>query len=120
MLTSCEHSAAPEVLQSFTELVERSSVVPEVAPEEPAAEARLAGWVLRGQGRGAALAGSRSGSARCGLLRSLGRQDVAAAWSEMTFAWNLGATAGYRQLQLFFAEDGKVWPPDSAWLVFVI
>lgn len=30
------------VLQSFTELVERSSVVPEVAPEEPAAEAPAA------------------------------------------------------------------------------
>ncbi|CAE7364090.1 unnamed protein product [Symbiodinium sp. CCMP2592] len=37
------NSAAPEVLQSFTELVERSSVVPEVAPEaEAAAEARVA------------------------------------------------------------------------------
>ena len=58
MLTCCEHSAAPEVLQSFTELVERSSVVPEVAPEEPAAEARVAGLLgFTGAGPGGVFAG---------------------------------------------------------------
>ena len=40
----------PEVLQSFTELVERSSVVPEVAPEAEAAAEGLLGLTGAGQG----------------------------------------------------------------------